>query len=109
MELDQTEKLALVNVIDSVIQADSIVHPGEIGTLSKLMDRFDFNGYFIEEARNLDVDQGLLTLNDMPYPKKKELAEILGEMSLADGSMHEKEIGLILDVLSTIGLGGELE
>jgi len=109
MKLDKKEKLALVNVIDSVIQADSIVHEGEISALSKLMGQFEFNGYFIEEARSLDPDQGLLILNAMSYPKKKELAEILGEMSIADGFMHEKEIGLILEVLTNIGLGEELE
>jgi len=109
MKLEENEKLALVNVIDSVIQADGIVHPGEMSTLGKLMDRFEFNGYLIEEARELDTDHGLRTLNAMPYPKKKELAEVLGEMSLADGHMHEKEIELVLEVLTSIGLGTELE
>lgn len=109
MNLDQKEKLALAKVIDSVIQADGIVHPGEMSALGQLMDRFDFNGYDIEQARNLDVDQCLIILNAMPYSKKKELAAILREMSIADGYMHEKEIELVFGVLSTIGLGGEME
>lgn len=109
MNFDHNEKLALVNIIDSVIQADGIVHQGEIGLLSKLMDQFDFNGYFIEEARQLDADQGLLTLNAMPYTKKKELADILRKMSIADGHMHENEIGLIIQTFKNIGIGGELD
>lgn len=109
MELELQEKLALVNVIDSVIQADGKVHPDEISLLGKLMDRFDFNGYFIEEARDLDVDQGILTLNSMSHAKKKILAKTLTEMSMADGEMHEKEIALIFNVLSSVGIGNELE
>ncbi|MGB7392890.1 MAG: hypothetical protein WA913_00715 [Pricia sp.] len=109
MKLDPKEKLALANVIDSVIQADGIVHPGEMSALGKLMDRFNFNGYDIEQARNLDTDQGLVTLNAMPYSKKKELAAILRELSIADNYMHENEIELVIEVLSTIGLDGETE
>lgn len=73
------------------------------------MDRFDFNGYDVEQSRNIDTDQGLVILNAMPYSKKKELANILREMSIADGHMHEKEIELVIGVLSTIGLGEETE
>ncbi len=98
MELEAEEKLALVNVIDSVIQADGKVHPGEISLLSELMDRFDFNGYFIEEARALDADKGILTLNAMSHAKKKVLAKTLADMSMADGFMHEKEIADLLGI-----------
>ena len=109
MKLNQKEKLALANIIDSVIQADGVVHPEEISALGKLMDRFDFNGYDIEQARNLDTDEGLIILNALTYDKKKELATALAEISRADGQMHENEIELVLEVLSTIGLGGETE
>ena len=108
MKLSPKEKSAIIQIIDSVIQADGVVHDGELSLLGKLMDRFNFNDNDIEQARTLDVDDNLLVLNAMPYDKKKQLAEILGEMSLADGHMHENEIDLILEVLSTIGLGSEL-
>ena len=37
MKFDISEKLAMVNVIDSVIVADGKVHKGEINALSLLM------------------------------------------------------------------------
>tara|TARA_R110002167_G_scaffold163242_27_gene360051 strand:- start:732 stop:1061 length:330 start_codon:yes stop_codon:yes gene_type:complete len=109
MEFDPEEKLALVQMIDSVIQADGIVHQGELTALGKLMEVFDFNGYLIEQAKDMDTDQALLVLSRMPYEKKKALAGTLEEMALADGFIHEKEMALIFDVFSTIGIGRELD
>lgn len=92
------EKLAIVQALDSVILADGTVHNGEINALSDLMNLIDFDSNFIVQARNLPLDQGLAVLKGMSQEKKKALANILKEMAIADGFIHDKETEVIVHI-----------
>ena len=104
MEFDISEKLAIVHLIDSVIVADGKVHEGEINALSKLMPIIDFDSNFLIQARTIDIDQSVLILKEMTEDKKRKLAEILEEVAISDGYVHEKESDVIRHVFSEIGV-----
>jgi uncharacterized tellurite resistance protein B-like protein len=104
MEFDISEKLAMVHLIDSVIVADGEVHKGEINALTKLMTIIDFDSNFLIQARNIDIDQSVNILKDMPEDKKSKLAKILKDVAISDGYIHEKESDVIRLVFSEIGL-----
>ncbi len=102
MEFTLEEKLAIVNVIDSVIVADDVVHQGEIHLLSQLMKLLDFDSNFIVSARIIDTVQGLKILKGMTPPKKQALATILEDVANADGFVHQKEATLLTAIFSTM-------
>lgn len=102
------EKLALVNAINSVIVADSLIHKAELAILNQLMHRIDFDSNFILQARNLTDEQRLLIVKDMSEEKKKALAEILDEVANSDGFVHEKEMELILGICTAMGICKEV-
>ena len=104
MEFDISEKLAMVHLIDSVIVADGEVHNGEINALAKLMAIIDFDSNFLIQARNIDLEQSVHILKQMPEDKKSKLAQILKEVAISDGYIHEKESDVIRHVFSEIGL-----
>ncbi|MDF4221014.1 MULTISPECIES: TerB family tellurite resistance protein [Maribacter] len=104
MKFDIPEKLAIVHLIDSVIVADGEVHNGEINALSRLMPIIDFDSNFLIQARTIDIDQSVHILKDMSESKKSKLAEILEEVAISDGYIHEKESVVIRHVFSQIGL-----
>lgn len=104
MKFNLAEKLAVVNVIDSVIHADGVVHEGEITILSKLMQVIDFDSNFIIYARNIDLKQSTLILSSMLDDKKIKLASILEEVAMSDGFVHQKETELLLNIFSSIGI-----
>ncbi|HAF76459.1 MAG TPA: hypothetical protein DCG42_03985 [Maribacter sp.] len=104
MEFDISEKLAIVHLIDSVIIADGKVHEGEINALSKLMPIIDFDSNFLIQARTIDIDQSVLILKEMTEDKKSKLVEILEEVAISDGYVHEKESDVIRHVFSEIGV-----
>ncbi|WP_143017610.1 tellurite resistance TerB family protein [Kriegella aquimaris] len=108
MKFEISEKLAIVQAVDSVILADGKVHNGEINALSELMYRIDFETNFIVQARNVEPEQGIVILDGMPDIKKQALAGILEDMANADGFFHEKEMTLIRGILASIGIGREL-
>lgn len=104
MEFDISEKLAIVHLIDSVIVADGEVHKGEINALSRLMPIIDFDSNFLIQARTIDIDQSVHILKEMTEDKKSKLAEILEEVAISDGYVHEKESNVIRHVFSEIGV-----
>lgn len=104
MEFEIPEKLAMVHLIDSVIVADGEVHNGEISALTKLMTIIDFDSNFLIQARSIDIEQSVNILKDMSEDKKSELAQILKDVAISDGYIHEKESDVIRHVFSEIGL-----
>jgi uncharacterized tellurite resistance protein B-like protein len=104
MKFDISEKLAVVNVIDSVIIADGEVHKGEIHALSKLMEVIDFDSNFLIQARTIDTEQSVVILKEMPKEKKDKLVQILEEVALSDGFIHEKENDVMNHIFSSIGI-----
>tara|TARA_R110001592_G_scaffold94994_2_gene274183 strand:+ start:5946 stop:6278 length:333 start_codon:yes stop_codon:yes gene_type:complete len=104
MKFDISEKLAMVNVIDSVIVADGKVHKGEINALSKLIEVIDFDSNFLIQARAIETEQSIVILKEMPQEKKNQLAQILEDVALSDGFLHEKENDVIDHIFSSIGI-----
>jgi len=98
------EKLAIVQILESLILVDGKVHSGELNVMSKLMNRIDFDSNFILQARNIPASEGLLILKKMIPEKKKFLAKILNEVANSDGHFHEKEMVLILDICKATDL-----
>lgn len=104
MKFDISEKLAMVNLIDAVIIADGKVHEGEINALSLLMDVIDFDSNFLIQARTIETDQSVEILKNMPQEKKDKLAQILEDVALSDGFVHEKENDLMNHIFTAIGI-----
>ncbi|WP_405379885.1 TerB family tellurite resistance protein [Maribacter sp. LLG6340-A2] len=104
MNFDLSEKLAIVNVIDAVIVADGKIHKGEINALSRLMSIIDFDSNFLIQARTIDTAQSVVILKKMTQDKKNNLAQILEDVALADGFIHEKENDLIKYIYNAIGM-----
>ena len=102
MKFDISEKLAMVNVIDSVIVADGKVHKGEINALSLLMKIIDFDSNFLVQARTIDTEQSVKILKGMSQDKKNNLAQILKDVAISDGFIHEKEIDFMHHIFSEI-------
>ena len=105
MDFDPAEKMAVVNILHSVILADGVVHPAEIHEMQHLMQHLDFDSSLIQQARNLDVEQCLFFLKKLPQAKKEYLAQLLENVAKADGYIHEKEKDLLLQAFSAAGIG----
>lgn len=99
------EKLAIVRAVDEVILADGTIHSKEITALCQLLQLLDFDSNFILQARNITPEQAQVVMNGMSLDKKEALANILEEMAISDGFVHEKESILMADIFASIGIG----
>lgn len=109
MKIEESIKMAFVKMVIEVIKADGKVHPNEVEVLDKLKKSIDFDDVFLNKAKELGYDDAIVTLYNMPHDHKKALAEILDEVAMADGSVHKKEMELIIDTFINIGIGEESE
>lgn len=109
MKIEESIKMAFVKMVNEVIKADGKVHPNEVEVLEKLKKSIGFDDVFLQKAKELEYDDAIVTLYNMPHDHKKALAEILDEVAMADGSVHKKEMELIIDTFINIGMGEESE
>lgn len=102
MKFEISEKLAIVKVIDTLIHADGIVHNGEITAFGKLMELLDFDANFLIQARNLETEQSIAIVKNFSLQKKELLENLMEEVAKSDGFVHQKEIEMMENVLSSI-------
>ncbi|ASV29794.1 TerB family tellurite resistance protein [Maribacter cobaltidurans] len=104
MKFEISEKLAIAKVIDTLIHADGVVHNGEINAFGKLMELLDFDANFLIQARMLEMEQSIAMVKNFSHQKKELLENLMEEVAKSDGFVHQKEIEMMENVLSSIRL-----
>jgi len=102
--LSDSEKLAFVKMIDSVIKADEIIHDAEIEIMAQLMERFDFDSEFVAKAKKESDEDSISNLISLPNEKKSMIIRMLNVVAASDGFVHKKEMASILEYCVSIGL-----
>ena len=102
--LSKSEKLAFVKMIDSIINADEIIHDAEIEIMSQLMERFHFDSAFVAQAKKENMDDCVAFLLALPQEKKSVIIKMLKTVAISDGVVHKKEIAMIIHYCERIGL-----
>ncbi|WP_276166362.1 hypothetical protein [Zobellia alginiliquefaciens] len=108
-QFDKEEKKAIYVMTNQVVLADGKVHPSELKAMDQLQEDIAMNADLVSEAQETTVEEALISLHNMTYPKKKVLAQILEDMAVSDNHLHEKEMNLIIQTFKNIGIGGETE
>ncbi|MUH37100.1 hypothetical protein D9O36_14705 [Zobellia amurskyensis] len=109
VQFEETEKKAIHVMTNEVILADGTVHPSELSAMKELQEQIGMGPDLIEEARKTTVEDALVSLHNMSYPKKKVLAQILEDMAISDNHLHDNEMQLIIQTFKNIGIGEETE
>lgn len=102
--LSLPEKFAFVKMVDSVINADEVIHDAEIEIMDQLMHRYKFDSAFIAKAKEKTIDECISILISMPPEKKSVVIQMLKVVALSDGFVHKKEMAMIIDYCESIGL-----
>ncbi len=102
MEFNREEKLAVVKAISETIHLDDHYRVGELVYLDQLMKSLDFDAKFVQEAKNLDSGEAVITLKAMSEKKKEALLIMINEMSEADGEVDEKELDFFVNLLQLL-------
>jgi len=106
--LSNSEKLAFVKMVDTIINADEVIHDAEIEIMSQLMQRFEFDSEFVAKAKDEKLEDILPFLRLISNEKKRMIVRLLNAVAMSDGFVHQKEMTTILDYCENIGLNKEI-
>lgn len=102
--LSYSEKLAFIKMVDSIIEADDVIHDAEIEIMSQFMQRYEFDSEFVAKAKKENIENCVSYLVSLPSEKKSMIIRMLNVVALSDGFIHKKEMALIMDYCIRIGL-----
>ena len=102
MHFDQVEKMAVVKAIAETIDLDDQYKVGELMYLNELMNTLDFDGQYMEKAKQLSSQKAVQALQSMTKEKKEALIMMIDEMSEADGVVHQKEKDFLVNLINIL-------
>lgn len=93
-QLTTIEKIAIVNILSQIMNADGIIHPKEEEYMDKVYAELGILISDMEDITNMDVIQAKSVINVMSDEKKQYAQSLFVSMADADGYIHplEKEI-----------------
>ena len=104
MNFSLLEKMAVLKAVDEVLMADGHIDVGEIAYLTQILNQFDEEMEFIQEARSLKSAHASEILKSMNSSKKIALYVMMKDMGEADGKIDLEEWEVILSVLDIAGI-----
>ncbi|WP_088340328.1 hypothetical protein [Robiginitalea sediminis] len=104
MKFNLAEQLAVIKIVEQVIRADNLIYEGEAVFISQLASVLQFDPKLFKKAREVEEEQALAVLSEMPENKKHALAILLNEAASADGRVSERELQLIAGIFDNVGI-----
>lgn len=98
------EKLGVLKAVDQVIRVDEMVYEGEVFFISQLSKVITFDRGLFDQAREIEFDEAMMILKNMPDYKKEALAMILNQAANSDGSVGDEELRTIRRIFKATGV-----
>ena len=93
-ELTYIEKIAVVKVLNEILNADNIAHEKEIEYLNGVISSFALDKNYKAEENSLITLQALSTIREMTVDKKAMVAQMMGKMIVIDKDINYNEVKL---------------
>ena len=93
-EFTYTEKIAVVKVLNEILNADKIAHEKEIDYLNDVISSFGFDENYKAEINSLITLQALSPIREMMVDKKAMVAQMMGKMIVIDKDINYNEVKL---------------
>lgn len=103
------QKIAVMKIILDLVMVDNYEDAREKEYFSTLMKEIDLDESSIENVKNQNSLLALLEIRDLDDEQKNEFACLMGQMIVADETIHYKEVELYNVVREFCKIPTELE
>lgn len=93
-ELSYKAKIAVVKLLDEILNADKRVHEKEVKYLDEVIKSFSLNENYNEEVGNLLTLEAMATIRILSVDQKREIAKMMGKMIVVDNDINYNEVKL---------------
>lgn len=92
--LTYNAKIAVIKVLNEILNADNVVHKNEVRYLNEVIQDFDLGVTYEEDVKDLMTLQALATIREMNVEQKEMVAKMMGKMIVIDNDINYNEVKL---------------
>ena len=93
-QLTYNAKIAVVKVLNEILNADSIVHENEVLYMNEIIRDFGLEEKYEDDVRSLMTLQALATIRELDVELKEMVAKMMGKMIVIDNDINYNEVKL---------------
>ena len=93
-QLTYNAKIAVVKVLNEILNADSIVHENEVQYMNEIIRDFGLEGKYEDDVKSLMTLQALATIRELDVELKEIVAKMMGKMIVIDNDINYNEVKL---------------
>lgn len=93
-ELTYQAKIAVIKVLNEILNADKIVHKNETNYLNEVIDSFQLKDDYQDELNSMLVLQALSIIRELSLEQKMFVAQMMGKMIVVDNDINYNEVKL---------------
>jgi len=87
-------KIAVIKVLNEILNADNVVHENEIKYLNEVIQDFGLEVTYEEDVKALMTLQALATIRELNVEQKEMVAKMMGKMIVIDNDINYNEVKL---------------
>jgi len=93
-QLTYNAKIAVVKVLNEILNADSIVHENEVQYMNEVVRDFGLEGKYENDIKSMMTLQALVIIRELDIEQKEMVAKMMGKMIVIDNDINYNEVKL---------------
>ena len=93
-ELSYKAKIAVIRILNEIMNADKIVHEKEKEYLDEVIKSFNLEDNYEDEVKGLMTLEALSTIRGLSLEQKGDIAKMMGNMIVVDKDINYNEVKL---------------
>lgn len=93
-ELTYNAKLAVVKVLNEILNADNVVHEKEVQYMNEVIQDFGLEAKYEDDVKTLMTLQALTTIRELNVEQKGMVTKMMGKMIVIDNDINYNEVKL---------------
>lgn len=93
-ELTHDAKIAVLRILNDIVNADTIIKDVELKYMNEIARSFELADNYMDEVNNLVTLQALAIVRTLSADLKKKIAQMMGKMIVIDEDINYNEVKL---------------
>lgn len=93
-ELEYNAKIAVMRILNDIVNADNVVKDVEVNYMNEVASTFELADNYLNEVNNLVTLQALSIVRALSADVKEQIAQLMGKMIVIDEDINYNEVKL---------------
>ena len=93
-ELEYNAKIAVMRILNDIVNADNVVKDVEVNYMNEVASTFELADNYLNEVNNLVTLQALSIVRALSADVKEKIAQLMGKMIVIDKDINYNEVKL---------------